>query len=145
MSYFCSITKNKFINSKKTNIMTKRTEIYKCEKCGQIIEVLDGGAHPFCCGEKMTLMEEITTDSPTEKHVPVVEAVDGGYRVYVGVTEHPMEEKHYIEWIELFTENKVFRKFLKPGEKPEAIFKTDEKVVMARSYCNIHGNWKKEL
>jgi superoxide reductase len=125
--------------------MTKRSEIYKCEKCGQIIEVLDGGAHPVCCGEKMKLMEEITTDSPTEKHVPVVEAVDGGYRVYVGVTEHPMAENHYIEWIELFTENKVYRKYLKPGEKPEAIFKTDEKIVMARSYCNIHGNWKKEM
>lgn len=125
--------------------MTKRNEIYKCEICGQIIEVKDGGAHPVCCGQKMTLMEEQSAEMANEKHVPVVEKTNDGYRVYVGTTEHPMEEKHYIEWIQLITENSVLTKFLKPGEKPEAFFKTDEKVIMAREYCNIHGNWKNEL
>lgn len=125
--------------------MTKRKEIYKCEICGQIVEVMDGGSHPVCCGQKMTLMEEKSAEMSTEKHVPVVEKIDGGYRVFVGSTEHPMLEKHYIQWIQLITETSVYTKYLKPGDKPEAIFKTDEKAVMAREYCNIHGNWKNEL
>ncbi len=126
--------------------MTERGQIYKCEKCGQIIEVFDGGAHPVCCNEKMTLMEEQTADSTTEKHVPVIEKTDGGYHVFVGSTEHPMLEKHYIQWIQLIIGDEVHTKYLKPGDKPEAFFKTDATgSVSAREYCNIHGNWKAEL
>ncbi|MBN2893267.1 MAG: desulfoferrodoxin [Bacteroidales bacterium] len=126
--------------------MTKRGQIYKCEKCGQIVEVMDGGAHPVCCGDKMTFMEEQTADSSVEKHVPVIEKIDGGYRVYVGSTEHPMVDAHYVEWIQLIVGDEVHTKFLKPGEKPEAIFKTDATgAVSAREYCNIHGNWRKDL
>lgn len=126
--------------------MTKRTQIYKCEKCGQIIEVMDGGAHPVCCNQDMTLMEEKTADSTTEKHVPVIEKIEGGYRVFVGSTEHPMLENHYIEWIQLIVGDEVHTKFLKPGQKPEAIFKTDATgKVSAREYCNLHGNWRAEL
>lgn len=126
--------------------MTKRNEIYKCEVCGHIIEVMNGGAHPVCCGQKMTLMEEQTADSSVEKHVPVIEKIEGGYRVFVGSTEHPMVDAHYIQWIQLMVGDEVYTKFLKPGEKPEAIFKTDATgPVSAREYCNLHGNWRKDL
>lgn len=124
--------------------MTKRNQIYKCEKCGQIIEITQGGAHPVCCSEKMQLQEEQTADQTTEKHVPVIEKIDGGYRVYVGSTEHPMVEKHYIQFIQLFVGDEVYTKHLKPEDKPEAIFKTDATgTVFAREYCNLHGLWIK--
>jgi len=125
--------------------MTSRNQIYKCEKCGHIIQVMNKGSHPVCCGEKMSYMEEDTTDASLEKHVPQIEKVDGGYRVYVGKVEHPMSEEHYIEWIQLLTDSRVYTKFLKPGDKPEAIFKLDCENVSARAYCNLHGNWKKAL
>ena len=124
--------------------MTKKGQIYKCDICGHIIEVMQKGAHPVCCGQKMTLMEEQTADSTVEKHVPVIEKIDGGYRIFVGSTEHPMIDAHYIQWIQLIIDDEVHTKFLKPGDKPEAIFKTDAKgEPSAREYCNIHGNWKK--
>jgi len=123
--------------------MTKLSEIYKCEKCGNIVAMVHGGVGELvCCGQKMTLMEEKTADKTTEKHVPVIEKIDGGYKVYVGTTLHPMEEKHYIEWIELLADGISYRQFLKPGDKPEAVFKTDAASVNAREYCNIHGLWK---
>ncbi len=123
--------------------MTKISEIYKCEKCGNIVAMLHPGASDLvCCGQKMVLFEEKTADKTTEKHVPVIEKIAGGYKVYVGTTLHPMEEKHYIEWIELQSEGISYRKFLKPGDKPEAIFHTDAVSVTAREYCNIHGLWK---
>ena len=126
--------------------MTKKGQIYKCEKCGQIVEIFQAGADPVCCNEKMVLMEEQTADSSKEKHVPVIEKIDGGYRVFVGSTEHPMQDKHYIQWIQLIIGDEVHTKYLKPGEKPEAFFKTDATgAVIAREYCNIHGNWKAEL
>lgn len=123
--------------------MTKRLEIYKCSICGNIVEVMHTGAPSLtCCNQKMILQEEGTVDAATEKHVPVIKKIEGGYKIIVGEVEHPMIEEHYIEWIQLITEDEVYTKFLKPGEKPEAEFKTDADNVTAREYCNLHGNWK---
>ena len=88
------------------------------------------------------MLKENTTDAATEKHVPVIEKTENGYKIVVGEVEHPMIDKHYIEWIELITENEVYTKFLNPGDKPEAIFKTDAEKITARAYCNLHGNWR---
>jgi superoxide reductase len=123
--------------------MTARLEIYKCEVCGNIVEVLHEGVGALvCCEQPMKLFRENTVDAAKEKHVPVVEKVPGGYRVKVGAVPHPMEEKHYIEWIELLADGKAYRAFLKPGDKPEAVFHTDAARVAAREYCNLHGLWK---
>ena len=122
--------------------MTKTREIYRCAVCGNVVEVLNPGATLSCCGQPMTLLDGKTTDGATEKHVPVVERMAGGYRVTVGSVEHPMVEGHYIQWIELLTPTEVLRKELKPGDKPEAIFKTDATEVAAREDCNLHGLWK---
>jgi len=124
--------------------MAERLEVYKCELCGNIVEVLHGaGGQLICCGQPMDLLEEKTADSSTEKHVPVVEKIDGGVKVTVGSTAHPMEEKHYIEWIEIQYDGKVARKYLKPGDAPEAIFEgVSADNIVAREYCNIHGHWK---
>jgi superoxide reductase len=117
-------------------------EVYKCEKCGLIIEVLtEGCGAPVCCGDNMKKQEEKTADKTTEKHVPVIEAIDGGYKVYVGSTLHPMDEKHRIEWIELIADGISYRKYLKAGDKPEAVFKIEADKVSAREYCNLHGLW----
>ncbi len=125
--------------------MPKRLEIYKCEHCGNIVEVFHGGSVlPTCCGEDMKLMEEQTADSTTEKHVPVIEEIEGGYKVTVGSTLHPMTDAHYIEWIELIAGDEVLRKHLNPSDEPVATFKTDAKKVVAREYCNLHGLWKSE-
>ncbi len=124
--------------------MAKRLDIYKCELCGNIIELnFSGGGGPLnCCGQDMTFMEEKTADMSTEKHVPVVEKIDGGYKVTVGSTLHPMTDEHYIQWIELVAGDLVMTQFLKPGQEPVATFKTDATDVYAREYCNLHGNWK---
>ncbi len=123
--------------------MLKKLEVYKCEKCGNIVEVYHaGGGTLVCCGETMKLMEEKTADSSTEKHVPVVEKIDGGYKVTVGSTLHPMTAEHYIQWVELITEYGVLTAFLNPGDDPIAYFHTDAKDVQAREYCNVHGHWK---
>lgn len=127
--------------------MTKLNEIYKCAVCGNIVEVVHAGAGELvCCGQPMKHMEAGTSDGSAEKHVPVIEKVEGGYKIKVGSVEHPMIDAHYIEWIELICEkcNKVQRKYLKPGEKPEAIFKSDSDKITAREYCNLHGLWKAE-
>ena len=125
-------------------IMTKVREIYRCQICGNVVEVVTPGAVLSCCGEPMKLMKENTSVGATEKHVPVIEPIEGGYRVTVGSVEHPMLPEHYIQWIELLTPTDVLRHELKPGEKPEAIFMTnaDAKEVTAREYCNLHGLWK---
>lgn len=124
--------------------MTQLNQIYKCEVCGNIIEVVHpSGGTLVCCNQPMKLMEENTTEAALEKHIPVIEKVDGGVVVKIGSVEHPMIETHYIEWIEVVTANKVYRKYLKPGEKPEAYFKLKEEVLFAREYCNLHGLWKK--
>ena len=122
--------------------MTKKREVYRCTTCGNIVEVLNPGAAMSCCGNPMTLLKENTTDGALEKHVPVIEPIEGGYRVKVGSVEHPMLPEHYIQWIELLTETGVLRHELKPGDKPETTFMTTAKEVTAREYCNLHGLWK---
>ena len=121
---------------------TEKLGIYKCEHCGNIIEVLHGGgAKVICCKEPMKRYEENTVEAATEKHLPIVEKVAGGYKVTVGDVAHPMEEKHFIEWIELVVGNAVYREFLEPGQTPEATFLTEANEVKARAYCNLHGLW----
>lgn len=123
--------------------MAKKNEIYKCEKSGLMVEVMqDAEGTPMCCGEPMKLLRENTTDGAKEKHVPVVEKIEGGYRVTVGSVEHPMTDAHYIQWIELVTPMGVLRHNLTPQDKPVAEFKTDATEVEAREYCNLHGLWK---
>ena len=123
--------------------MTKRLQVYKCEVCGNIVEMLHEGAGELvCCEEPMKLFEENTVDAAKEKHVPVIEKIEGGYKVKVGSVAHPMEGKHYIEWIELLAGDKAYKEFLKPGAAPEAVFMTDATDVTAREYCNLHGLWK---
>jgi superoxide reductase len=125
--------------------MTKKLEVYKCPYCGNVVSVLHtGDGELVCCGKPMLLMKEQTKDSTKEKHVPFIEKIEDGYKVRIGQNEnHPMEEKHYIEWIELITDKGTYKKFLSPKDKPEAIFYTKDKVIKAREYCNIHGLWKK--
>ena len=126
--------------------MTKVNEIYKCSVCGNMVEVVHaGGGELVCCGQPMKLQNAGTTDGATEKHVPVIEKIEGGYRVKVGSVAHPMLDAHYIEWIELVcTEcGKIQRKHLKPGDAPEAVFETKAEKVIAREYCNLHGLWEK--
>jgi superoxide reductase len=124
--------------------MTKKMQVYKCEACGNIVEMLhEGDGELVCCGAPMKLLEENSVDAAKEKHVPVIEKIEGGFRVKVGSAAHPMEEKHYIEWIEAITDNgRVYRQFLSPGKAPEAVFNIDEKKITAREYCNLHGLWK---
>ena len=125
--------------------MPEQLQVYKCDKCGNIVEVLHGGAGDLvCCGENMKLIEAGTVDAAKEKHVPVIEKTANGYKVSVGSVPHPMEEKHYIEWIELIADGKAYRQFLKPGQDPVAEFCLEAKAVTAREYCNIHGLWKAE-
>ena len=122
----------------------EKKQIYRCEICGNIVEVLHvGGGDLVCCGQKMILLEEKTEDSSTEKHVPFIVRENGKVTVKVGEnTAHPMEEKHYIEWIELLADGKSYYQFLKPGDKPEAVFNVEAKELSAREYCNVHGLWK---
>lgn len=123
--------------------MAERLQIYKCELCGNIVEVLHGGAGELvCCGEPMKLYEENTTDAAVEKHVPVSEPAEHGLKVKVGSVAHPMVEEHYIEWIEVVADGKAYREFLKPGGAPEATFCLDAKNVTLREYCNVHGLWR---
>ena len=125
--------------------MTQKNEVYKCGGCGNFVEILHGGSCvPQCCGEEMKLMRENTVDAAKEKHVPVITKIDGGYKVAVGSVQHPMEEKHLIEWIELIADGVVYRKDLAPGETPEATFLIQADKVAAREHCNLHGLWKAE-
>ncbi|MBU0480027.1 MAG: desulfoferrodoxin [Proteobacteria bacterium] len=122
--------------------MAEKMGVYKCSLCGNIVEVLHAGAGELvCCGKPMALLKENTTDAAKEKHVPVVEKVDGGYTVKVGSVAHPMTDEHYIEWIELIVGSAVYRQDLKPGDKPEASFKVGAGSAKARAYCNLHGLW----
>lgn len=118
-------------------------EVYKCDVCGIIVEVLNsGGGDLSCCGSPMKHMVEGTTDAAKEKHVPVLEKTANGYLVKVGAVAHPMEEKHWIQWIELVADGISYTRFLKPGDTPEAEFCVTGKDVYAREYCNLHGHWK---
>lgn len=123
--------------------MAEKLEIYKCEVCGNIVEVLHAGKGELvCCKQPMKLYKENTVDAAKEKHVPVIEKTGGGYKVTVGSVAHPMEEKHWIEWIELLADGKAYRQFLNPGQTPEAFFALEAGQVSAREYCNLHGLWK---
>ncbi len=122
--------------------MTKLFDVYKCEVCGNIVKVVHAsGGTLVCCGKPMTLQAEKTADLGKEKHVPVVEKSANGISVRVGSVPHPMEEKHFIEWIEVRTGSSVYIKGLKPGDKPEAEFCISDASVKARAYCNVHGLW----
>ena len=124
--------------------MAKLRGIYKCEICGNIVELLHEGVGALvCCGEEMKLLEEKTEDSSVEKHVPYIEKTANGVLVKVGQNQdHPMEEKHYIEWIQVTADGASYRKFLKPGDKPQTEFEIKTDNITAREYCNIHGLWK---
>ncbi len=123
--------------------MRKRLEVYKCEVCGNIVEILHGSQGTLvCCGQPMKLYVENTVDAAKEKHVPVVEKGPKGITVKVGSVAHPMEEKHYIQWVEVIDGDRIERVYLKPGLKPEAAFAPAKGAVVAREYCNLHGLWK---
>jgi len=123
--------------------MTQRKQIYKCAICGNIVEVLHNGAGELvCCGQPMNLQEPKNQDQGQEKHLPVIEQVPEGIKIKIGSVEHPMEDTHYIEWIEInTTDGKSSKKFLNPGDKPESNFQTNLEIGSARAYCNIHGLW----
>ena len=126
--------------------MTEIRQVYKCEVCGNIIEVLHAGKGELvCCGQPMKLLEENVTDAAREKHVPVVERTETGVVVKVGSVPHPMEKEHYIEWIEVAAGDGIHRRFLKPGGAPEATFELRAEKLIARAYCNIHGLWMAEV
>jgi superoxide reductase len=128
---------------KEDDDMTEKLQIYKCEVCGNIVEMLHAGAGQLvCCGQPMMLFQENTTDASKEKHVPVIEKTATGFKVKVGSVAHPMEAAHYIEWIEVIADGQAYRKFLNPGEAPEATFEIKAEKVTAREYCNLHGLWK---
>ena len=124
----------------------EKLQVYKCPICGNIVEVLHvGGGKLVCCGKPMELMIEGTSDGALEKHVPVVEKQGNGYLVKVGAVPHPMTEEHYIEWIVVETKNQTYFQKLQSNQKPEATFMTQEPVVYAYAYCNLHSLWKKEM
>jgi len=123
--------------------MAEKLQIYKCSICGNIIEVLHGAAgEVVCCGKPMENLVAKTADEGKEKHVPVIEKIDGGIKVKIGSVPHPMEEKHHIEWIEIIANGRAYRHFLNPGDAPEATFNIEVDEVTAREHCNIHGLWK---
>lgn len=125
--------------------MVKRNQTYKCNVCGNIVSILHaGGGELVCCGESMELLDAKQEDEGLEKHVPVIEKSDNGILVKVGENPHPMEGKHYIEWIEVHTnDDQVYRAFLEPDQKPEALFPINpDHVKKAQEYCNVHGLWK---
>jgi len=123
--------------------MAERLGIHKCTVCGNMVEVIrTGGGGLVCCGKPMESLAAKTADLGKEKHVPVIEKVNGGIKVKVGSVPHPMEEKHYIEWVEVLVDDKAYRQFLRPGEAPEAVFNLAAGGVTAREFCNVHGLWE---
>jgi superoxide reductase len=123
--------------------MTELKQVYRCNICGNIVEVLHTGVGQLvCCGQPMELLTERTTDIGLEKHVPIIEKVRNKVKAKVSSVPHPMEQKHYIEWIEIIADDKSCRKFLKPGDQPEAELEITAEKIEAREYCNIHGLWK---
>lgn len=118
-------------------------QVYKCQVCGNIVELIHvGGGELVCCGQPMDLMKEKTEDVGNEKHVPIIEAAGNKVKIKVGSVPHPMEDKHYIEWVELIADGRAYRKYLKPGDQPEAEFEITAAKITAREYCNVHGLWK---
>jgi len=124
-------------------MVTANLQVYKCSVCGNQVEVIHvGGGTLVCCNKPMELLSENTTDAAQEKHVPVIEQVDGGIRVKVGAVAHPMQKEHWIEWIEVIADGKACRQFLNPGDAPEAVFLVQGDQITARAFCNLHGLWK---
>lgn len=122
--------------------MTENLQVYKCEICGNMVEMVHAGdGELVCCGQEMKLLIANTVDAAKEKHVPVKEKVPWGLKVKVGSVPHPMEEKHYIEWVEIVSDGQAYRQFLKPGQAPEAFFPVQGEFT-AREFCNLHGLWK---
>jgi len=123
--------------------MITKNQIYRCPICGNIVEVLHaGGGELVCCGQPMELLQSKTEDTGFEKHLPVIEKSEGKVTVKIGSIPHPMEEAHYIELIEIIADDNVYKKFLKPGDIPEAVFEISTDNITARAYCNIHGLWQ---
>jgi superoxide reductase len=126
--------------------MAKKLEVYKCMACGNMVEVLHAGdGELVCCGQPMKNLVAKGADEGKEKHVPVIERVDGGVKVKVGSVAHPMETEHYIEWIEIIADGRAYRQFLQPGDTPEATFNIEANSISAREHCTIHGLWKGDL
>jgi len=122
--------------------VSKVRQVYKCDVCGNIVEILTvGGGELVCCGKVMELMVEKTEDQGKEKHVPVLEKTADGVKVKVGTVEHPMEDTHFIEWVEVVAGDKIYRQWLSPGQKPEVFFNVVD-VIQVRAYCNVHGLWR---
>lgn len=125
--------------------MSKQKQVYRCNICGNMVEILQAGTgNLVCCGREMQLLEERIGDVGPEKHIPIIEKSGPNVKVKVGEIPHPMEKDHHIEWIEIITDDRVYRKFLKPNDKPEAEFEIDADKIKAREYCNIHGLWKSQ-
>ena len=121
----------------------QRHEVYKCLVCGIVTEIVDAGAgEPVCCGQVMRRLDEKTADAAGEKHVPVVERVEGGIRVTVGSTPHPMDARHFIQWIEVIDGPAVYQRYLQPGDPPEAFFPVTGDGLLVRQLCNLHGLWR---
>ena len=123
--------------------MTEKLQVYKCATCGNMVSMVHSGVGTLvCCGAPMNLLVENTVDAAKEKHVPVIEKTAEGFKVKVGSVAHPMEQSHYIEWIEVIADDQAYRQFLHPGGAPEATFAIKAEKVVAREYCNLHGLWK---
>jgi superoxide reductase len=123
--------------------MANQLAVYKCSICGNIVEILHAADGLLaCCGQGMDLLTENTTDAALEKHVPVIEISGTTVKVQVGSVPHPMQDDHYIEWIELIADGKSYTQFLKPGGAPEATFEVDADNISVREYCNLHGHWQ---
>ncbi len=122
--------------------MAERLGVCKCSVCGNMVQVIRSGSGGLvCCGQPMENLAAKTADQGREKHVPVIEKFNGGVKVKVGSIPHPMEEKHYIEWIEVLLDGKSYRQFLRPGQVPEATFDVAGNVTV-REFCNLHGMWE---
>ncbi len=125
--------------------MTKLNEIYRCNVCGNIVELIHASIGELvCCGQPMELLAENSVDAATEKHVPVIEKTENGVRIKIGAVPHPMEEAHFIEWIEIIADGQSYKKFLQPGDVPEAEFCISAEQIAAREYCNLHGLWRSD-
>jgi len=121
-------------------------KIYKCNVCGNIVELIhESGGELICCGKPMGLVESKEKEEGNEKHLPIIVKADSGVIINIGEVDHPMEDKHYIEWIEVVTEVGVYRKCLKPNEKPNASFCIrEDQIISVREYCNVHGLWERK-
>jgi superoxide reductase len=123
--------------------MAEKLQVYKCADCGNLVEILTAGnGNLVCCGKPMVHLAPKSADQGKEKHVPVIEKLNGGFKVKIGSIPHPMEEKHFIEWIEIITDGKVYRQSLRPGQAPEAVFNLAAEKVSVREHCNLHGLWE---